>query len=68
MFLKLPIHRKTTSPSQNCYIIGYKPIKYKGHFFSPSTDYSYFSEDTMIRSLKILDIRVLKKITSGHKF
>jgi len=43
----------------------------KGIFFSPYSDYTYFSEDVMIRSsqpVKIPGIRVFFKIISGHQF
>ena len=40
-------------------------------FYSPNPDYTYFSEDLMIRCFKpakIPEIRVFFKIISGHKF
>ena len=43
----------------------------KGMFFSPNSDYTYFSEDLMIRlaePVKIPIIRVFFKIISGHQF
>jgi len=40
-------------------------------FFSPNADYSYFSEDLVMRSpeiAKIPEIKAFFKIISGHKF
>jgi len=62
MFLQLPMLRKATWVSQKKNITELlhnrvQAIKYKkGYVFSRNLDYSYFSEDLMIRSSETVEI------------